>query len=136
MCCCNSEHHYIRTPGSVNTAELGKKVQQRLYVLRVLRKNSIPHKLLVSFYLCSIESILCYCFCVWFSNCTTEQKKTLQGLLKIAQGMITCSLASLDKLHSSRRLRNAGNIVNDSTHPAHDLFQLLSGIGYRTIKNK
>lgn len=120
----------------MNTAELGKKVQQRVYVLRVLRKNNIAQKLLVSFYRCSIESILCYCFCVCFSNCTTAQRKTLQGIVKISQGIITCSLASLDKLHSSRCLRNAGNIMNDSSHPAHDLFQLLSGIGYRTIKTK
>ncbi|XP_039623718.1 neuronal growth regulator 1-like [Polypterus senegalus] len=38
----------------VNTAELAKKAQQRLNFLR------IPQKLPVSFYHCSIESILCY----------------------------------------------------------------------------
>ena len=54
----------------VNTTVLVKKAQQRLYFLRVLRKNNIPQKLLVSFYRCSIESILTYCLCVWFKSCT------------------------------------------------------------------
>ena len=33
----------------VNTTGLVKKAQQRLYFQRVLRKNNIPQKLLVSF---------------------------------------------------------------------------------------
>ena len=69
----------------VHTTELVKKAQQRLYFLRVLRKNNIPPKLLVSFYRCSIESILSYCLCVWFSSCTVAQRKKLQGVTKAAQ---------------------------------------------------
>ena len=40
---------------SANTTALAKKAQQRL------RKNHFTQKLLVSFYHCSIESILTYC---------------------------------------------------------------------------
>ena len=49
---------------SVHTTELVKKAQQRLYFLRVLRRNNIPRKLLMSFYRCSIERIfyLSRCF--------------------------------------------------------------------------
>ncbi|KAK3569005.1 hypothetical protein QTP86_021585, partial [Hemibagrus guttatus] len=43
---------------STNTSELLKKAQQRLYFLRALRKNNVTQRLLVSFYRCSIESIL------------------------------------------------------------------------------
>ncbi|KAF7661286.1 hypothetical protein LDENG_00265940 [Lucifuga dentata] len=43
---------------SANTIALVKKAQQRLYFLRILRKNHLTQKLLVSFYHCSIESIL------------------------------------------------------------------------------
>lgn len=50
---------------SVNTSELLKKAQQRLHFLRVLRKNHICQRLLVSFYRCSTESILTHCMCVW-----------------------------------------------------------------------
>ncbi|KAL0194752.1 hypothetical protein M9458_008324, partial [Cirrhinus mrigala] len=48
----------------MNTSELLKKAQQRLHFLRVLRKNNITQRLLIFFYLCSIESILTYCICV------------------------------------------------------------------------
>lgn len=37
-------------PLGVNTAELAKKAEQRLFFLWVLRKNIITQKLLVSFY--------------------------------------------------------------------------------------
>lgn len=53
---------------NMNTTETLKKAQQRLYFLRVLRENNISQSLLVSFYRCSIESILTYCTCVWFKR--------------------------------------------------------------------
>jgi len=56
-----------------HTAELVKKANTRLYFLRVLRKNYIPERLLVSFYRCTVESILTYCVCAWFSSCTEEK---------------------------------------------------------------
>ncbi len=120
-----------------NTAELVKKAQQRLYFLRVLRKNNIPQNLLVSFYGCSIESILTYCLCVWFSSCTVAQRKALQGVRKVAQKIVGCPLPSLEELHSSRCLKKAQNILQDSSHPGHNLFGLLpSGRWYRTIKTR
>lgn len=56
-------------PWRVNTSELLKKPQQRLYFLKVLRKNNISQRLLVSLYNCSIESIPTYCMCVKFTSC-------------------------------------------------------------------
>ena len=44
-----------------------KKSQQRLYFLRILRKNNPEEKLLVSFYCCSIESVLAYCVTTWYA---------------------------------------------------------------------
>ncbi len=48
---------------SANSKELIKKAQQRLYFLRLLRKNNLSQKLLVAFYHCSIlcAHILCVC---------------------------------------------------------------------------
>ncbi|KAK3544698.1 hypothetical protein QTP86_026097, partial [Hemibagrus guttatus] len=63
---------------SVNTSELLKKAQERLHFLRVLRKNNITQRLLVSFYRCSIESLLTYCICVWYTSCTVAQRKAPQ----------------------------------------------------------
>ena len=121
----------------VNTTGLVKKAKQRLYFLRVLRRNNIPQKLLVSFYRCSIESILTYCLCVWFSSCTVAQRKRLQGVIKAAQKITGCPLPSLDELHSSRCLKKAKSVLQDTSHPGHKLFELLpSGRRYRSMKTR
>ena len=108
-----------------NTAELVKKAQQRLYFLRVLKRHNISQNLLVSFYCCSIESILTYCLCVWFASCTVAQKKALQRVIKVAENVIGCPLTPMEELHSSCSLRKALAISQDSSHPGHNLFQLL-----------
>ena len=95
----------------INTTGLVKKAQQRLYFLRVLRKDNIPQKLLVSFYRCLIESILTYCLCVWFTSCTVAQRGMLQGVIKAVQKIIGCPLLSLDELHRSRCLKKADSIL-------------------------
>ncbi len=75
---------------STNTTATIKKAQQRLYFLRILRKNQLTQKLLVSFCRCTIESILTYCICVWFSSCTVAEEKALQRVVNMAQKIIGC----------------------------------------------
>ena len=58
----------------VNTTGLVKKAQQRLYFLRVLRRNNIPQKLLVSFCL-NREHIDLLSVCLVLKlHCGTEEK--------------------------------------------------------------
>lgn len=90
-----------------NMAELAKKTQQRLYFLSVIRKNNISQKLWVSFYQYSIESILYYCFCVWFSAPQQHREKHSS---KTAQETIDCPLPSLEELYRSHCRRKAKNI--------------------------
>ncbi len=120
---------------SVNTTNVNKKAQQRLYFLRILRKYQLTQNLLVSFYRCSVESILTYCICVWFSSCTAAEKKALQRIITTAQKIIGCPLPSMEELHSSRCLLKAQKILKDPSHPGHSLFELLpSGRRYRVLK--
>ena len=120
-----------------NTAELVKKAQQRLNFLRILKRHNSPQKLLVSFYRCLIESILTYCFCVWFASCTVAQKKALQRVIKVAEKVIGCPLTPMEELPSSRCLRKALAISQDSSQPGHNLFQLLpSGRRHRVLKTR
>ena len=122
---------------NVNTTEILKKAQQRLYFLRVLRGNNISERLLVSFYRCSIESILTYCICVWFTSCTAAQRKKLQRVIDTAQKIIGCPLPTLEDLHRSRCLKKSENIVKDTSHPGHSLLELLpSGKRFRSIKSR
>uniref|UniRef100_A0A8C7XV90 Reverse transcriptase domain-containing protein n=1 Tax=Oryzias sinensis TaxID=183150 RepID=A0A8C7XV90_9TELE len=120
-----------------NTTALVKKAQQRLYFLRLLKKNKLSEKLLVSFYRCSIESILTYCVCAWFASYTAAARTALQRVTTRAQKIIGCPLPSLEELYSSRCLKKAQNILLDPSHPGHSLFELLpSDRRYRTIKTR
>lgn len=53
---------------TTNTTAAVKKAQQRLHFLRILKQNHLQEKLLVSFYHCSIESVLTYCISAWYAN--------------------------------------------------------------------
>ena len=68
---------------SANTSETTKKAQQRICFVRLLRKNHLSKKLFVSFYCCSIESVLTYCMCVWYASCTAADRKHSRGSLPL-----------------------------------------------------
>ncbi|XP_026013476.1 uncharacterized protein LOC113015630 [Astatotilapia calliptera] len=81
----------------------------------------------------SIESILTYCIGVWYASCTVAQRKALQGVINAAQRTIGCPLLKLKDLHSSRCLKRAHNIIKDTSHPGHSMFELLPTGGLSTL---
>lgn len=122
---------------NTNTTATIKKAQQRLYFLRVLRANHLPQSLLVAFYRSSIESILTYCLCVWYSSCTAADRRALQRVVSTAQKITSCPLPSLEELFSCRCLKKAKQIIRDPYHTGHKLFELLpSGRRYRALGTK
>ncbi|KAK0149886.1 RNA-directed DNA polymerase from mobile element jockey [Merluccius polli] len=122
---------------TTNTTALIKKAQQRLHFLRVLRRNYLEEKLLVSFYRATIESVLLYCVTVWFASCSAAGKKALQRVTRTAEKIIGCSLPPLEDLSSSRCLSRALKISADSSHPSQHLFNLLpSGRRFRSLKSR
>ena len=108
-----------------NTTAIIKKAQQRLFFLRTLRKYHLRQDLLVSFYRCSVESILTYCICVRYISCTEEERAALQRVVNTAQKIIGCPLPSMKDLHSTRCLRKATKISKDPHHPGQHHFKLL-----------
>ena len=100
-----------------NTTAIIKKAQQRLYFLRVLRNYHLREELLVAFYRISVESIISYCICVWFSGCTAAERKALQRVINSAQKIISCPLPSLEELYNTRCLKKATKIAGDPSHP-------------------
>ena len=115
------EDLYWRT----NTTAIIKKAQLRLYFLRVLRNYHLREELLVTFYRCSVESIITYCICVWFSSCTAAERKALQQVVNSAQKIIGCPLPSLEELCNTRCLKKATKISKDPSHPGNEHFVLL-----------
>ncbi|KAI4889911.1 hypothetical protein NFI96_001785 [Prochilodus magdalenae] len=115
---------------------LVKKAQQRLYFLRILRKNNLQEKLLVSYYRFAIESVLTYCISTWQSSCSTAERTALQRVLNTAQKIIGCTLSCLEDLFSSCCLNRAANILKDPSRPGHHLFDLLPSGHHGTLLKK
>uniref|UniRef100_A0A3B1K8G0 Reverse transcriptase domain-containing protein n=1 Tax=Astyanax mexicanus TaxID=7994 RepID=A0A3B1K8G0_ASTMX len=122
---------------TLNTTQLVKKAQQRLYFLRRLRKFRMSPKILCNFYSCVIESLLTNCITVWYGNTTATDRTRLQRVVKTAERIIRTPLPSLQSIYHQRVLRRAASILKDSTHPQQGLFTLLpSGQRYRSVKCK
>lgn len=110
------------------------KAQQCLCYLRKFRGAKPPQKLFVNFYHCAMESVLAFGFLVWFSSCTKTEQQMLQEAVKPAGRIIGTRLPESTSVYTSRCLRRMHNILGDSAHPAHHLFNLLhSGRTYMSI---
>uniref|UniRef100_A0A1A8UVY9 Alkylated DNA repair protein AlkB homologue 8 N-terminal domain-containing protein n=1 Tax=Nothobranchius furzeri TaxID=105023 RepID=A0A1A8UVY9_NOTFU len=122
---------------SANTTAVSKKAQQRLHFLRVLKRNNLEERLLVTFYRATIESILAYGITIWYAGCTAADRRVLSRVIHSAQRIIGCLLPSLEDLAYPRYLSRASNIIKDKFHPGNHLFQLLpSGRRYRSQRTR
>ncbi|KAF7665153.1 hypothetical protein LDENG_00151510, partial [Lucifuga dentata] len=120
---------------SVNTKAVMAKAQQRLHFLRVLRKNKLDQRLLVTFYRSTIESVITYCISAWYAGSSAADRKALQRVINTAQKIVGCPLPSLEEIAGSRCLRRSTAILKDPSHPAHHLFERMpSGKRYRSMK--
>lgn len=106
---------------TVNTSNIIKRANQRLFFLRPPRRNGLPQKLLITFYRCTTESILIYCCSVWYRSCSDEEKKNLRRVVRTAERIVGSSLPDLADIYSTRLLTCATNIVQDPTHPGNCL---------------
>ena len=112
------------------------KAQQRLFFLRRLRSFGLSPCVMLQFYRPVIESILTSSISVWYGNATHEDRRNLNHVVNIAFKIIGVEQVSMEDLYSSRVVEKASSIIRDEYHPAHCLFQLLSGRCYRSICTK
>ncbi|XP_051920817.1 uncharacterized protein LOC127600345 [Hippocampus zosterae] len=121
----------------VNTISILKRPQQRMYLLRLLRKHGLPQEVLRQFYTAVIKSILCSSITVWFGAATKKDKIPLQRTVRTAEKIIGTALPTLEDLHTARMKTRGRKILLDPPHPAHHLFQLLpSDRRYRSMRTK
>uniref|UniRef100_A0A8K9Y653 Reverse transcriptase domain-containing protein n=1 Tax=Oncorhynchus mykiss TaxID=8022 RepID=A0A8K9Y653_ONCMY len=121
---------------STHTDSVVKKVQQRLFNLRRLKKFGLSPKTLINLYRCTIESILSGCITSWYGNCSAHNCKALQRV-RSAQRITGGKLPALQGTYTTRCHRKAKNIINDNNYPSHCLFTPLSSRRrgqYRCIK--
>jgi hypothetical protein len=60
---------------SKHTKKIMKRVQQRLFPLRRLKRFGMGPQILKNVYSCTIESILTSCFTVLYDNCSVSDRK-------------------------------------------------------------
>ncbi len=101
---------------TLNTTQLVKKAQQRLYFLRRLRKFGMSPKILSNFYSCVVESVLTSCIPVWYGSTTVRDRKHMQRVVKTADKIIRTPLASQQAIYHRRVHRRAASILKDP-HP-------------------
>ncbi len=117
---------------SHNTQHLIKKAHKRLYFLRKLKKFGMASKILSNFYKSTVESIITCSITVWHGNCTVQDRKALQRVIKTAQHICGAAFPSLQDIYNNRVIRRTHNIIKDNIHPQHTLFTLLpSGKRFR-----
>ncbi|KAL0161541.1 hypothetical protein M9458_045266 [Cirrhinus mrigala] len=109
---------------SVHTDKIVKKAQQRLFFLRRLKRFGVSPRILRTFYHCAIESILTGCITSWYGNSTAHNRKALQRVVRCSERIIGGEFLSLHNIYRKRCLRKA-RIINDFSHPSHNLFELL-----------
>ncbi|KAI2644929.1 Heat shock protein 75 kDa, mitochondrial [Labeo rohita] len=121
----------------IHTDSIVKKAQQRLYFLRQLKKFYLPQELMTQFSSAVIESVLCSSITVWFGAASKSDVRRLQRTVRTAERIIGMHLPNLQDLYISRVMKRAGNIIQDPSHPGHNLFALLpSGRCYRSLSAK
>ena len=64
---------------SANTTAAVKKAQQRLHFLRILRRNNLEEKLLVTFYRSTMERMLAYAITVWYAGTLQQTRRGSRG---------------------------------------------------------
>eukprot|EP00061_Rhincodon_typus_P002958 g18913.t1 len=92
-----------------------KKVQQHFF-LRWLRKFDMSIRSLTNVYRCTIESILSGCIMTWNGNCSAQDCKKLQKVVRTAQAITEANLPAMDSNYTARCRRKAADIIKDPSH--------------------
>lgn len=73
--------------------------------------------MMVHFYTNSIMSILTCSIIIWYAAATVKDKSRLKRIIRSAEREFGFNLLSHQALHTARKLRQAGQIVDDSYQP-------------------
>ncbi len=110
---------------TTNTAAITKKAQQRLHLLRKLRKAGLPTAHLTTFYKGTVESILTYNITSWFGSCKEYDRRQLNRVVKTASRIVGAALPSLTNTYNKQCISRVAAIFKDTDHPSDSLFSML-----------
>jgi len=81
---------------------LVRKGKQRLFHLRQLRKFQVSRRILQTFYAGAAESILTGSITAWFGNSSSQDRRALNRVVRLAERTIGTTLLTLQDLYSRR----------------------------------
>jgi len=80
------EKHHLKW--ELDISSLIKKVQQRMYFLRQLKKFNLPKAMMVHFYSAIVKSILISSITIWYIATMARHKARLQRIIHFAEKVI------------------------------------------------
>jgi len=116
----------------VNTDQIFKRCQQRMYLLRKLKSFDVNPVILSRFYQSFIESILTFSFICWFQNLQIQDRNCLNSIVNISSKIIGIKQRDLNSFYQQQLIRKLESIVSIEDHALINEFNLLkSGRRYR-----
>ena len=110
---------------------------QRLHLLRKLRRFGVSNKVLQTVYKSLVQSILTFNISVWHNILNQKDKVMLSRIINNASKIVGIQQAPLTELHRVSVQRKASKIVKDPSHPLFPSFNLMpSGRRFREPKWK
>ena len=110
-----------RLDWSCNTEAVHKKGQSRLYFLRKLSSFKVCTRMLQTFYQSVVASAIFFAAISWGSSIRARDSKKLNKLIKRAGSVLGTSLEPLEVVVERRMLEKVLKIMDNETHPLHDL---------------
>lgn len=102
----------------------GKDTAMAVFFSKNTEKSWHPQQVLLNYSFCTKQRVLIYYIYVWYFSWTVANQKTLQWVVSRVQKITRLQLWTLQDVYSSHCLRKVSN-CKDTTHPCHNLFELL-----------
>jgi hypothetical protein len=109
----------------VNTEDIVKRGQQRMYLLRKLNSFSVSSVILCRFYQSFIESLISFSFICWFRNLSVHDRNSLTGIVNLCSKITGVKQRDLESFCDKQTIRKAASILGISDHVLACEFALL-----------
>ena len=100
----------------LNTEQIVKRGQQRMYLLRKLNSFSVSPLILSRFYQSFIESLLAFSFTCWFRSLSVHDRNSLNSIVNTCSKIIGVKQRDLSSFCDQQIVRKAASILKISDH--------------------
>lgn len=122
---------------SKNTNMLYKKGQQRLHLMRQLRKFKVDNKILTVFYESMVLSVISFCYTILGSSLSVKDKEKLHRIVRKSCAMLNVPIIDLDFKFDESVIMLVKRIMSNIDHPLSTEYKFLrSGCRLQSIYSR